>query len=165
MNPRRLLVIGLCAVAVIALALVGLRSGGGGTTARAAPPLPRTALVGSAASGAALRGHVTVVNFWASWCHPCRKEAPELQRFQRELGGAKLVGIDTGDNRADARRFARRYGWRFPLLRDADGTVANRFHVAGLPTSFVLDTRGRIVKTLSGPQTAAQLRAAVGGVG
>jgi thiol-disulfide isomerase/thioredoxin len=163
-TPRRLLLVGLLSLVVVVLVGYGLKPKSSNAT-RPAPALPSRALVAPGVDAAQLRGHVTVVNFWASWCHPCRKEAPQLERFQHHLGTARLVAIDTGDNAADARRFAKRYAWHFPLLRDADGTVATRFNVPGLPTTFVLDTRGRIVKQLSGPQTTQSLSAAVAGLG
>ena len=160
MSPRRLLTLGVLSLVAIGLVGYGLRPKSSAAT-RPAPALPKRALVAPGVDAAQLRGHVTVVNFWASWCHPCRQEAPQLERFQHHLGATRLVAIDTGDNAADARGFARRYAWHFPLLRDAGGTVANRFHIAGLPTTFVLDTHGRIAKQLSGPQTAQSLSAAV----
>ena len=112
---------------------------------------------------ATLRGQPAAVNFWASWCEPCRHEAPELERLARSLDGrARLVGVDWSDGLASARSFLREYGWSFPVLRDSSGTVGVRYGVIGLPTTFILDSRGRIVSTLRGPQTVQDLRQAIG---
>ncbi len=103
-----------------------------------------------------------MVNFWASWCEPCRQEAPELERLNRSLHGeAQLVGVDYTDRAGNARDFIRKYGWTFPVLSDPDGIYGARYRFSGLPTTIVLDSQGRIVETLRGPQTAADLRQAL----
>jgi cytochrome c biogenesis protein CcmG/thiol:disulfide interchange protein DsbE len=124
-------------VAVLALAVVlgELISGHSSTTAtgRAAPALPTSMLVPPHVTLASLHGQPAVVNFWASWCDPCRKEAPQLARLQTALTGrARLIGVDWNDTAGGARAFIRRYRWRFPNLRDADGTVGNRYGISGL---------------------------------
>jgi DsbE subfamily thiol:disulfide oxidoreductase len=113
-------------------------------------------MVPPAVTLAALHGKPAAINFWASWCGPCRKEAPELARLSAQLGGrARLIGVDWNDNAGDARKFIKQYGWRFSVLRDGDGTVGTRYGISGLPTTFIVDRRGRIVRALVGPQTAA----------
>ncbi len=151
-----------------ALALVGalvaaeLLGGSSGNATKPAPPLPAAVLQPPKATLATLRGKPAAVNFWASWCEPCRHEAPELERLARSLQGrAQLVGVDWSDGLASARSFIREYGWSFPVLRDSGGTVGERYGVVGLPTTFILDARGRIVRTLRGPQTEASLRSAL----
>jgi thiol-disulfide isomerase/thioredoxin len=102
------------------------------------------------------------VNFWASWCGPCDREAPELRRLSRRLGGrASLVGVDWNDQLSGAREFIRRNRWEFPNLRDADGVVGNRWGLSGLPNTFVLDGDGRIARVLRGPQTVEQFERAL----
>jgi cytochrome c biogenesis protein CcmG/thiol:disulfide interchange protein DsbE len=119
-------------------------------------------LTGSRVDLASLRGRPAIVNFWASWCGPCRREAPELAQLSRQLGQrATLVGVDWSDGAGSAKDFVRQYGWRFPVLRDPDGSVGNRFGINGLPTSFVLDAQGRIVATLRGPQTVDSFQRAL----
>src|SRR5207244_11925622 len=119
---------------------------------RPGPALPRDVLVSPPVTLAALHGHSAVVNFWASWCHPCEREAPELQRFaSRPPAGARLVGVDFTDDRGSALAFIRQHGWRFPNLSDGNGTVGRSYGVAGLPTTFVLDPHGHVVRTLRGP--------------
>ena len=164
MQGRRYLLV--AALVVGALAAVEVATSGGGGGGRRAPALPAEVLVPPRATLASLRGKPAVSNFWASWCGPCDKEAPELARLARRLGGrATLVGVDWNDARASARAFLRKHGWTFPNLRDADGAVGNRYRLDGLPNTFVLDRDGRIVRHLRGPQTVAQFQRAVAAAG
>jgi thiol-disulfide isomerase/thioredoxin len=163
MRPGRALLAVLAIAA--ALAAIELLSGGGGSAERPAPTLPTAVLVPPGESLARLRGKPALVNFWASWCGPCHEEAHRLERFARSLHGrARLVGVDWSDGLAGARSFVRRYGFTFPVLRDPQGTVGERYGINGLPTTFVLDPSGQIVETLHGPQTTADLRKALRGV-
>jgi cytochrome c biogenesis protein CcmG, thiol:disulfide interchange protein DsbE len=154
----------LLAVALVAGVIVFevATAGDGGTAGKPAPPLPSAVLQPPRATLASLRGKPALVNFWASWCEPCRKEAPELARLQRSLrGSAALVGVDYTDQSDAARSFVDRYGWTFPILSDPDGIYGARYDFSGLPTTVVLDSKGRIVETLRGPQTTADLRRAL----
>lgn len=147
---------------IVVLAAAELLSGGSGDANRPAPRLPSAVLVPPGVTVSGLRGKPAAVNFWASWCEPCRQEAPQLERLARSLGGrARLVGVDWSDGLASARSFLRKYGWSFPVLRDSSGTAGERYGVVGLPTTFILDSQGRIVRTLRGPQTEASLRSAL----
>jgi cytochrome c biogenesis protein CcmG/thiol:disulfide interchange protein DsbE len=155
-------------VPVLAVALVaGLiafeaLTAGSSDTAKPAPALPSAVLQPPRVTLADLRGKPALINFWASWCDPCRKEAPELERFDRSLhGAARLVGVDYTDQADSARAFIARYGWTFPVLEDPDGIYGARYEFTGLPATVVLDSRGRIVETLRGPQTQADLRRAL----
>jgi thiol-disulfide isomerase/thioredoxin len=157
----------LTAAGVVALLAVGLvvaeaLSGKADQPARPALTLPTTALQGRAPTLADLRGRPAIVHFWASWCGPCIKEAPQLAALQAELRGrATLLGVDWSDDRGSALAFVRRHGWRFPSLADPNGVAGNADDIAGLPTTFVLDRDGRVVRRLTGPQTAAGLLAAL----
>jgi len=108
---------------------------------------------GGRASLADFRGQVVVLNFWASWCEPCREESPLLQRWHERLrrSGGTVVGVDVLDVSSDARAFAARYGLRYPLLRDREGESLRDFEVAGQPWTFVLDRAGRIAAVRRGP--------------
>ena len=96
---------------------------------------------------ASLRGKVVLVNFWATWCDPCRKEIPRLQEaWTRYRGGdVVFIGVDTQDFRGDARRALRKYGVTYPNVYDGTGRVLKRYGGLPLPRTFVLDRRGRIV--------------------
>jgi thiol-disulfide isomerase/thioredoxin len=157
----------LVAIAIAALVVFGLASVHS-TVGRAAPALPRERLVGPPVTLATLRtagaGHPVLVSFWASWCGPCAREATALERFSLSPSGrGRLVGVDWSDARSGARSFIRRYGWTFSNLRDAEGTVGNDYRLTGLPTTFVVDSSGRIRAELHGPQGVAALTRAVAG--
>jgi cytochrome c biogenesis protein CcmG/thiol:disulfide interchange protein DsbE len=102
-----------------------------------------------------------VINFWASWCLPCRAEAPALQQVwqaYRDKGVVFLGVLLQGDNREEAQTFLRDMGISYPHGQDDDGTLATAFQVSGVPTTFILNTEGRLVQRMIGPITAAYLR-------
>lgn len=161
---RRLVLPTLVVAAIAGLIAYEALSANSGEAGEPAPPLPTAVLQPPRESLASLRGEPALINFWASWCEPCREEAPELERFQRSLHGARLVGVDYTDREDAGRAFVREHGWTFPVLDDPDGIYGARYHLNGLPTTVVLDPAGRIVETLRGPQTATDLRRALLGV-
>jgi cytochrome c biogenesis protein CcmG/thiol:disulfide interchange protein DsbE len=159
---RRAVVPALAVALVVGLIAFEVLSASSTGKAKPAPPLPAVVLQGPKTTLAGLRGKPALINFWASWCDPCREEAPELERFGRSLHGtARLVGVDYTDRTAAGRDFIAHYGWTFPVLSDPDGIYGARYEFSGLPTTVVLDSRGRIVETLRGPQTQAALQRAV----
>jgi cytochrome c biogenesis protein CcmG/thiol:disulfide interchange protein DsbE len=153
----------LAVVAVVGLLVFGLLSKGstGVGLGEQAPTgaLPRLEGTGSQ-SLADYRGRWVLVNFWASWCIPCREEAPVLEGFQRRHGGSRftVLGIDTRDLSGDGRRFVRQYGLTYPQLRDGDGQRAHDFGTSGVPENFLVDPRGRLRLLRRGPVTAEYLR-------
>lgn len=153
-------------IATVAVVLVGveLLSGGSNGTApgKPAPPLPAEVLIPPRVTVASLRGKPAAINFWASWCGPCRQEAPALERLARSLRGrATLVGIDWNDGLSGARSFIDQHGWTFPNLRDANGTVGDRYEISGLPTTFVINSQGLITEVLRGPQDVSSVKQAL----
>ena len=169
MDGNRLRALGLALVAVAAitaLAIFGLRSEHSPAQGTKAPELPRERLVGGPVSipslVAAGHGRPSLVLFWASWCGPCIREAPAIERFsQTSEGRGRIVGVDWSDALSGARSFISRYHWSFPNVRDGEGTVGSSYRLAGLPTTFVLDATGHIHGTLRGPQTQAALSGAL----
>jgi thiol-disulfide isomerase/thioredoxin len=170
---RRLRAPGLILAAAAGLAafiIFGLASQRSASVGHQAPALPREHLAGPPASLASLltaaAGHPALVVFWASWCGPCAREAPALERVSLSpLGHNRMVGVDWSDALAGARSFIRRYSWTFSNLRDSEGTVGNDYHLTDLPTTFVLDARGRIRAELRGPQDEGSLDRALAGIG
>lgn len=112
---------------------------------------------------AALRGAPVVVNFWASWCLPCKQEAPVLDRFAREYGprGVAFVGVNVWDNDANARAFLEEYGLTYTNGVDTAGGTAIDYGLTGLPETFFVDRDGQLVRKFIGPVTERALRAAV----
>ncbi len=150
------------AAAVTALAVFGLGSDRSTAVGRSAPGLPREHLAGAPVTLPSLlagaRGRPVAVVFWASWCEPCVQEAPALERFSHSADGrGRIVGVDWSDELSGARSFIRRHAWSFPNVRDGDGVVGNRYRMTGLPTTFVVDPRGRIRAHLRGPQSERSL--------
>lgn len=108
---------------------------------------------------AALRGKVVVLNFWASWCVPCRQESPLLERWQHRIApsDATILGVDVLDLAPDARAFARRYKLSYPIVRDGPGHRLAAFGVLGYPETLLIDRRGRVAATQRGPVTERYL--------
>jgi len=102
-----------------------------------------------------LRGKVVVLNFWASWCDPCKSEAPLLQRAQRRLEreGGTVLGVTYKDRASASRDFAREFGLTFPSVRDDELELAPEFGTIRLPETFVLDGAGRVVAISRGEIT------------
>lgn len=145
----------LLALGVVATWL-GVSTGGGTGTQRLdtgprSGPAPAFAAPDLAESTrtialADFRGTPLVVNFWASWCVPCRREMPRLAAAARRLDGrVAFVGIDYKDQRGDALAFARKMGVPYRSAVDPDGTIGDRYGIYGLPTTVFVDARGRIV--------------------
>jgi cytochrome c biogenesis protein CcmG, thiol:disulfide interchange protein DsbE len=115
-----------------------------------------------------LAGKAVVVNFWASWCGPCKEEAPFLEDVWRENRerGLVVVGYDAKDFRRDARRFVNRFDLTFPIVFDGAGAELDDWGVTGFPETFVLDRQGRVVKAFVGDVTSdedkRELRSAIG---
>lgn len=158
--------ISLLAIAAVALAVFGLASNRSAVSGRLAPALPREHIGGPPATLHSLlagaHGHTSLVVFWASWCGPCAKEAPALERFALSPAGrGRIVGVDWSDARSGALSFLHHYSWTFPNLRDGEGLVGNSYRMTGLPTTFVLDGHGRIRLALRGPQSQSSLQQAM----
>jgi thiol-disulfide isomerase/thioredoxin len=115
----------------------------------------------------AFRGKVLIVNFWATWCPPCRAEMPSMQRAWEQLKreGILLLAINVGEDRDAVFRFGADYPVDFPLLLDSDAKVAEAWPMQGLPTTFVVDPQGRLVYRAIGarewddPQLLSPVRA------
>ena len=107
------------------------------------------------------RGRVVLLNFWATWCPPCRAEIPDLNKLQSELGpaGLEVIGISLDEDGFESvRPFAEEFDVAYPLVVD-DGTVAAQYgSIQGLPTTFVVDRNGQIVRRVTGLFPIEQMR-------
>jgi len=126
-------------------------------TAEAARPFDLPGLQGGRITQEAFTGRVVVVNVWASWCGPCREEAPVLQRLAREPSSAAFYGIVRLDDPALARAFARENGLDYPHAVD-NGTFARAHNVTVLPTTLIFAADGSFVGRIEGPVSEARLR-------
>lgn len=100
-----------------------------------------------------LRGSPVVLNFWATWCRPCRKEIPQFveanDRFRDD--GLVIVGVNMQEGKSIAREFADDYGMDFPIAIDVDGEVGDAYRLLGLPVTFFIDRNGIIRSVFTGP--------------
>jgi thiol-disulfide isomerase/thioredoxin len=127
---------------------------------RAAPPLRGTTIEGRPYDGSALRGAVAVVNVWGSWCGPCKKEQPELNRAAAAHPEVRFLGIAVRDEPAAAAAHARRYGVPYPSLLDEGSRIVASFRdlpPAAVPSTILLDRQGRVAALLIGATDAAEL--------
>jgi cytochrome c biogenesis protein CcmG, thiol:disulfide interchange protein DsbE len=115
---------------------------------------------GGSESLADYRGKVVVLNFWASWCKPCRDESPLLERWHRRIRdrGATVLGVDILDVTGRAQDFVDEYGLTYPMLKDKDGEGLDKFGVVAYPETFVIDRQGRIAAVARGPVDDAFMR-------
>jgi thiol-disulfide isomerase/thioredoxin len=117
-------------------------------------------------SSASMRGRVLVVNFWASWCGPCRAEQPALSAVARAWRdrGVVFIGVNVQDTRAAALAYVREFQMRYQSLFDRSAEIAAKLPAVALPTTFILDRDGVIAYQLTGKTTVPILRARLDGL-
>ena len=146
--------------------VVNMAGGAGGVTPRIGEPPPVFSLEmvdGQTLSLAELRGRPVVVNFWATWCPPCRGEMPDLENLARDYreAGLVVVGINLEEDRPTVRRYADTLGLSFRLVLDRDGQVANAYNLTALPTTYFVDREGNVRDLNIGALTEKGLRSKV----
>ena len=162
------LLVAAATASVVALAVMQGNRAETRLTGRAAPAISLPLLEGGRSS--IQQGKVTLVDFWATWCAPCRASMPRVQKLYTEYkqDGVELYSVDTDDNSADrepqVREFLLQQGLTFPVVLD-DGSAERAFAVASLPTMLLLDKQGKVVWSHVGALTASRegdLRTALG---
>jgi thiol-disulfide isomerase/thioredoxin len=125
-----------------------------------APALAGDTVGGGTAALADLRGKVVVVNFWATWCTPCRAEQPELARLSDDYRhkGVEFLGVLERDDTAKAKAWLKEFGVPYPSIVDEPGAWADDFAFFGLPDTYVIDRGGTIRWSVFGQTDASQLR-------
>ena len=135
-----------------------------------APDFAMTLFDGQPLRLSELRGKIVVLNFWASWCDPCKQEMPAMQQVAASAGSdVAFVGIGLkNDKDGDARAFAKKYGVTYAIGRDSGaggdavfGPIEAAYGIIGAPTTVVIHPNGTIATVALGPQTEAQLRALI----
>lgn len=134
---------------ILLASLLALLSFGARTAVQAdaaAPDFTLKTLAGPPLRLGEQRGHVVLVNFWASWCGPCRQEMPQLNRLHDTYRGAGLVllGVNVDDDPQRAADIAQRQGIRFPVLLDSDKAVVRRWDLGSMPATVLIDRDGRV---------------------
>ena len=179
-TSKRNLIILSAAVPIVALfALLGwamARSGGnpGGfginsrfgeiaVDQRLAPDFTKDGLNGETVSLSGLRGKVVMLDFWSSWCPPCRQEAPALAQVYREYQGRNIefIGVAIWDDSGDVARYIEEFGLPYPNVLDERGQIAIDYGVAGIPEKFFIDSQGNLVRKFVGPIKPEGLRSAL----
>ncbi len=160
-RPRLFRVVIVLAPAVLFVGLLWfalMRSGSQATVGETAPEFELPTLSGDTLSSEDLKGHPVVVNFWASWCLPCREEAPLLERTWRQYRdeGVIFLGVNIKDAESDAKAFVEEFDITYPMVRDLDQELTRAFGVRGLPETFFVDHEWRFVGTESGAERGQQ---------
>jgi cytochrome c biogenesis protein CcmG/thiol:disulfide interchange protein DsbE len=144
------------AFALAAFALCGClpagSAGQGAPTPGGAPSFTLKGLDGRTHSLSDYRGKVVVLNFWATWCIPCRAEMPDLEHEARvhKSDRVAVLGVDWKESTGPVEEFIRGLGVTYPILLDSDGRIYDAYRVSALPTTFVIDRNSRLVKTRLG---------------
>jgi peroxiredoxin len=135
--------VSMWSVAVASLLVAGVASAKVQKGQRA-PGFSLTSLKGETVSLSALSGKVVVVDFWAQWCEPCKRELPELDKLQREYAskGVKILTVNIDKQRDNAEKLARMLGLSLDVLLDPSGGVAATYDLPKMPSSYVVDKKG-----------------------
>lgn len=175
MSRRSLIVIvALVGIGAVAL-IVGVRGMAEATKAETGPtesslipaftPTKAPAITGQTITGepfdlADYAGKPIILNFWASWCGPCRREIPAIAAFAKSHPEIQVLGVDYLDDVADAATFAKANGATWPSVVD-DGPIGSGYKVPGLPTTFLINSQGQIVERILGEVTEPMLAARI----
>lgn len=125
-----------------------------------APTFTLEGMDGNPINLADLKGKVVMIDFWSSWCPPCRAEAPALEQAYQEFRGkgVEFIGIAIWDDKSQVQKFMKQNNIQYPIGLDDKGTIAIDYGVTGIPEKYFIDKDGMLVKKFSGPMTVADVR-------
>ena len=98
------------------------------------------------------KGKVVILNFWATWCPPCRAEMPSMETFYQRFKsqGLEILAVDIGEEQAAVQQFIKNYNYTFPVLLDKDTKISSQYGVSAIPTTFIIDRKGMIIGMIAG---------------
>ena len=124
-------------------------------------PLIQAATLDSTIDLAQLRGTPVIVNFWATWCVPCRIEMPELQAYHQAHPNTRILAVNLGESRRLIVDWVTQFGLTFDVVLDPDQTIATRYHLRGQPSTYIVAPNGVITSIFYGPTTRQSLESAL----
>ena len=109
-------------------------------------------LSGGNAALSSYKGKVVILNFWATWCPPCRAEMPSMETLYKRLKsqGLEMLAVDIGEDQAVVQQFIKNNNYTFPVLLDKDAKVSTQYGVSAIPTTYILDREGKIISMIVG---------------
>jgi thiol-disulfide isomerase/thioredoxin len=148
----------ICAATVLSMGVAGAASNGPLSNGNPAPAFDLDSLAGKHVNLADYKGQVVLLNFWASWCGPCRKEMPILEQLHKayKTKGVQLVGVNVEPNSDDAKKYLQSTPVSFPILFDRESTVSKLYQVQGMPNTVILDRSGKVRYIHRGYQPGAE---------
>jgi len=146
LSTRLSVAVGLVLLALLSYGFLSSRGGSRPQRGELAPDFTLALFDGSEVALADLQGQVVVLNFWASWCSPCRREAPALQETwtMYKDGGVAFVGVTYQDAKGASQRFIQEFGLTYPNGADAKGQISRLYGVTGVPETFIIDRDGKV---------------------
>lgn len=143
--------------------LVGVAANEGLNKGEQAPDFELTTLTGEPIRLSELQGKKVILNFWATWCPPCKAEMPHMQNFYEDYAETEnveivAVNLTSGDREASVEDFVKDYGLTFPIPMDIEGEVGQKFQAVTIPTSYIIDTNGMIQHKIVGPMDETMIQ-------
>lgn len=143
--------------------LVGVAANEGLNKGEQAPDFELTTLEGEPIRLSELQGKKVILNFWATWCPPCKAEMPHMQNFYEDYAETEnveivAVNLTSGDREASVEEFVKDYGLTFPIPMDVEGEVGQKFQAVTIPTSYIIDTNGLIQHKIVGPMDETMIQ-------